>query len=506
MSYERFRLQIVTTEGGGYAVQALSPEGEGAASFVPPVSSQEIEALNAALWRTKPSGRHFSLYEPCMSEEPKQSPEIIGEKLFEALFQGEVLRLYERSVELLETDSSAGLRLELTLDPRDRGLAALQALPWELLRQPGTPNFLALSRRQPLVRFFAIPRPVYAAPRPRRLNILAFAGTCRHGMSSLNIDREMCNLWDAVGSTKDLKLVTSKAATLAALRKALLAEDCHVLHIMGHGGTLEGQTESVLFFETEAGELDPVTGTRLLNTIGDRASLKLVVLNACDSAGQGSAPSVIAPFAALASSLLLGGIPAVIAMQAPISDTAAIAFSCAFYQSFLARDPIDAAVTEGRQAIHAHAQTGMEWAAPVLLMRTPTGELFPANNIPGPLEAPLGALMHEQIINLRGRWIGSWKNLEKLTEGEEAIEVVSQTAAGIIEGHFLDLPNQSVEMQFKGEFHYGKLSVGYWAPPGQNVMQDGCCYLKLGDDGILRGYYADFSGCGTYELKLDQPR
>src|SRR6185295_7584553 len=43
---------------------------------------------------------------------------------------------------------------------------ALQQLPWELLRQPGTSEALALSRRRPLVRYLAVPQPVYAACRP----------------------------------------------------------------------------------------------------------------------------------------------------------------------------------------------------------------------------------------------------------------------------------------------------------------------------------------------------
>src|SRR5688500_1777239 len=58
-------------------------------------------------------------------------PEKTGERLFEALFIGNALDLYKRMEE-------NALRLKLMIDPLDPALAPLQALPWELLRKPGT--------------------------------------------------------------------------------------------------------------------------------------------------------------------------------------------------------------------------------------------------------------------------------------------------------------------------------------------------------------------------------
>jgi hypothetical protein len=63
-------------------------------------------------------------------------------------------------------------------------------------------------------------------------------------------------------------------------------------------------------------------------------------------------------------------------MQLPVSDQATISFSRAFYQRLAAGDPVDAAVTEGRQAMHSAYPAGFEWATPVLFMRTPNGEIF----------------------------------------------------------------------------------------------------------------------------------
>jgi tetratricopeptide (TPR) repeat protein len=148
---------------------------------------------------------------------------------------------------------------------------------------------------------------------------------------------------------------------------------------MGHGGSVVAQTEKVLFFEAEDGGEAPIRGEDLVNTIADSPTLRLVVLNACKSA---MVPQMeFDAFAGVANTLVLGGMPAVIAMQHSISDAAAITFSRAFYQHLSAGDPVDAAVTEGRKAVHSANPASMEWATPVLFMRTPTGELYPEDDL-----------------------------------------------------------------------------------------------------------------------------
>jgi len=352
LRYQSFRLQILPGPAGGLTVQAHSPCGEGTAPFVPP------DSLDG------------------------QSPQGVGESLFRALFRGEILHLYESSLALLAKEPAAGLRLELMLDPRDPTLAPLQALPWELMRKPGTPEFLALSRRQPIVRYPVLPRSVSAARRPAILRILAVAASPR-SQPTLDLDRELRNLQKAVGSSAAIKIIEPRGRTLADLREALLDQECHVLHFMGHGGVVEGE-ERVLLFEAEDGAADPVRGTDLVNKLSGFPSLRLVVLNACDSAAvPAETPAeTFDPFAGVAVSLVMGGLPAVVAMQHPVSDPAAIAFSRAFYQRLAAGDPVDAAVAEGRQAIHSAHPPGFEWATPVLFLRAPNGEIFSTEEIP----------------------------------------------------------------------------------------------------------------------------
>lgn len=384
MNYHTFRLQIWHGPAGGYIAQVvLSPQGEGQTPIALDVSPAEVAALNASFERFAAGGRHFTAEDAEDTDEnddePDLSPAALGERLYTALFQGEVATLYERSLEVL--DEGDGLRLELMLHPLDPDLAAVQALPWELIRKPGKPGYPALNPRHPIVRYLAGSAGRKATRRPTPLRILVVAANPRHpDLPRLNLDRELRNLREAVSSSPGIDIVTPERPTLASIRRALLAHECHVLHFMGHGGSVPGQAERILFLETETGDAEPVRGTDLVNKLAGSPALRLAVLNACDTASLPEGSSIVSivesfePFAGVANTLVLGGLPAVVAMQFPISDAAAIAFSRTFYEHFAAGDPIDAAVAEGRQAMHSAAPASFEWATPVLFLRTPAPE------------------------------------------------------------------------------------------------------------------------------------
>jgi Tfp pilus assembly protein PilF len=372
--YITFTIDVLAARGEGFVARASAPGrlGEGRSSFVPPFDPEDETRLTRSLLRA--AGRHLETED---SEDSVWTVREIGNQLSAALFHGEVLLLYQRSLDLLENDPGVGLRLELRLDPTDPHVALLQRLPWELLRQPGTAEYLALSRRQPLVRYLAVPRIVRAAALPHAFRILAVAA-CPLGFPPLDLARERRKLAEGIGrSESNIEIVDVEPPTLAKLREVVLTQEFHALHFMGHGGSISGYPEKALFFETADGLAHPVSGTDLVNKLADSPSLRLAVLNACESA---EVPD-LDPFSGVASSLVLGGLIAVVAMRLPVSDKAALAFSGAFYRRLAAGDPIDAAVAEGRQAIHSEGLPHAEWATPVLFTRTPNGELFPPRNV-----------------------------------------------------------------------------------------------------------------------------
>jgi len=378
MRYQDFSLQIVPRLIGRYVVYAQSWQGEVKGVFEPPPAWAKAEGA----WSRQGRGRG-----PVRDMRPISSglgsSEASGEQLFQSLFPPEVLRLYERSLDQA-TGSDGGLRIKLMLDPSDPELENFLDLPWEELRQPGMPDFLALSSRHSIVRYPMVPRPIPAAKHPPKLRILVVAASpCTGHLPLLDLERERRNLTEALKAASDLEIVDVSFPTLAGLRQTLQKEECHVLHFMGHGGfDADG---GVLYFETAEGSEDPVSGEDLANKLTGFPMLRLVVLNACKSARVAESPRKDGHrvLTGVATSLVAGGLPAAVAMRSAISDEAAIAFSRAFYERLAKGGPVDAAMVEGRQAIHSEARERAEWATPVLFMRTKDGELFPAEDLPG---------------------------------------------------------------------------------------------------------------------------
>jgi hypothetical protein len=155
---------------------------------------------------------------------------------------------------------------------------------------------------------------------------------------------------------------------------------------MGHGVFDRASGEGMLAFEGTGGALDLVSGRAFATKIRDLRSLGVVVLNACNTARAGHQEG-LSPFRGVSAALVLGGVPAVVAMQRPISDRAAIGFSDAFYRHLARGDSIDEALTEGRQAIHSTGPESFEWATPVLFLRIPEGNVFVARPAAEPVVA-----------------------------------------------------------------------------------------------------------------------
>jgi hypothetical protein len=120
---------------------------------------------------------------------------------------------------------------------------------------------------------------------------------------------------------------------------------------------------------------NPVRGEVLAHLLTGRGGPRLAVLNACQTARSGSTRD-LRPFGGVAAALVLGGVPAVIAMQFPITDRAACEFSASLYERIAAGGTIEEAVAEARRAIYAARPESLEWATPALFLRTETGRLF----------------------------------------------------------------------------------------------------------------------------------
>jgi Uncharacterized protein conserved in bacteria len=122
------------------------------------------------------------------------------------------------------------------------------------------------------------------------------------------------------------------AATVHDLRRALLEDDYHIVHISGHG------TDSGLVLEDDLGEpnfIPPAGLSELFKAYSP--PIRCVILNACYSISQGELISMEVPFT--------------IGMEGAISDVAAIEFSRGFYDAIGAGREIDFAYDEGCRTV-----------------------------------------------------------------------------------------------------------------------------------------------------------
>jgi tetratricopeptide (TPR) repeat protein len=353
MRYEDFVIRFGPGSGGSFAVEVDSPAGEGQGSFRIPES---LQARDRDL--TPPGAGELREAGP-RRRKAEPSERDAGVELFRALFQGQVSKLFQRSLGRL-AGKGGGLRVLIELDPQQKELAPIQELPWERLCDPDARDFLALSRKTPIARTLRVlqeRRPAIPQAAPLRILAAAASPSC---CPPLDLERELHNLENGWK-----EIVILRNTDWETLRGAFNESSFDVLHFMGHGGFNPATGEGTLILEGKDGAADPVGGSVLAQELKDFSGLRLVVLNACHTARSvgDAGPN---PFAGAATALMMAGVPAVIAMSRPISDSAAVAFSRSLYESLAAGKPVEAAMAEARLAIGRFG----EWGTPILFLRT----------------------------------------------------------------------------------------------------------------------------------------
>jgi hypothetical protein len=350
--------------GDGYRARVVaSPAGEGGyADFALPFTEENLTILILKVIGS--IGRARRKVRRIQSEE-RGLLEDFGDQLFQAVFSGPVRECLGRS-RLLAGGRDAGLRIRLRLP------GALADIPWEYLHDPEY-GFLGLSPETALVRYLEMPAPVGTFPISPPLRILAMI-SAPGDVPRLEGEEEWGKLTSALDELIRDGLVEVdrlEAGTLAALQRPLRLRKYHVLHFIGHGGWDENAQDGALALEGTDRTTRLVTGRDLGLMIRGHRSLRLVVLNACEGARSARDD----PFGGVAQALVRQGIPAVIAMQFEISDPAALVFSHSFYQAIADGLPVDVATLEARRAMFAEGNE-VEWATPVLHLRSPDGRVF----------------------------------------------------------------------------------------------------------------------------------
>jgi Tol biopolymer transport system component/outer membrane protein assembly factor BamD (BamD/ComL family) len=373
IQYEDFSIKIEPQREGVYPVIVLrSPAGEGRASFRLPFELDDLGDLLVDLGRTV---RGSSQRPTCEAAPGATStrPQQVGDQLFNALFAGPVRSLLDQSLGMIR-ERQKGLRIKLHIDPEDASLARLASLPWELMYRKETRDFLNLSRYTPILRYLDVQAPYVPLTLEPPLRILVVISN-PVDYARLNLEHEQAQIERTWAQQENVEVSFLEKPSISALQDRLEREPFHALHYMGHGDFDQRSGSGVLFLEDESGHGVPVDGRTLGILLRDVPTLRLVFLNACETA-RVTRQVGLDPFAGVAAAIVMVGVPAVVAMQFPITDVAAIRFAGRFYPLVALGEPVDYAVAEGRRAIRVAEGDTMEWATPVLFMRAPEGVLF----------------------------------------------------------------------------------------------------------------------------------
>ena len=359
--------------------------------------------------------------------------------------EGEVRDLFRAAQARAGYDG--GVRLRLVIEA-----AELRAWPWEYayldragVQQVSLDGFLALDPRISFVRHDPLPTAhPQIAPAGQGLQTVHMLAVSAQpaGQLPLRVEREMDLLRqalenfavDGVGLALDPPLMHATPAQLEASLRA--GGSIYLFHFSGHGMTGEAANDPLnRGSKLRAGmlllEAETQTHTEARLAAADlarwllRAGVRLAFLNACES-GERQAEY---PWAGVAGAMVAQGVPAVVAMQQPVEDSAAVAFSQAFYGSLFGGLSLDEALSVGRLAVVRPLDHPCfaEWGVPVLYTRLQRGRLFPEREAAA---APSGQVFRKTVdlqvamIERGGSLVGV--DVERLASGVKISAKVQQ--------------------------------------------------------------------------------
>lgn len=361
MAREYLNLDIeLESSESGYVAHAAGPYGEARSEFAFPFEAHELRSFHEMFGRR----RVRRLESPEL-----ERTRMLGKRLFDVVFAGDMRTVLVNSVRGAKAERK-GLRIRLNFDRADD----LITLPWEYLYRSEGDDFLSLSNWTPIVRYLDAGDPLPATPLDGPLEVLVMISDPVEYRGTIDVEAEWSQLEHALDEPIREGLVTLTRlpnGQLESLQAAVRNSDFHVFHYIGHGEFNDQEQDGVLILEDARARAIHVTGRSLGDLLRDCLPLRLAVLNNC----QGATTSEMDPYAGSAQSLIQKGLPAVVAMQFEISDTAATAFARGFYTSLADGFPVDAAVAEARKTIN-HGTTRFEFGAPVLYLAEKTGVIF----------------------------------------------------------------------------------------------------------------------------------
>ena len=298
----------------------------------------------------------------------------MGKRLFDQMFPPEVRLLYDQA---RYRERSRKLNVVFT-----SMIPWVSNLPWEFAFDEMLNEYVSVTD----VRFVrGVLTPVASDRIETRVGSplrILLATAQPNDQAKLDLTEEISGIRAALFELQEKNLVsieTVEKPTVEglhdAVRKAQYGE-IDVVHFMGHGDYDEEKREGWLLFENGDGTTHKVFTEHLCAILRSRG-IKVVFLNACQTARGGFDDTGYNHNKGVAPGLVAGGIPAAVANQYSVFDNAAVNFAQVFYRCLAQGLALGDAAREARISLRFSNPNSkvFDWGVPVLFTRNPDAVL-----------------------------------------------------------------------------------------------------------------------------------
>lgn len=307
------------------------------------------------------------------SDNTQQSLIHLGQTLYDALFFGTIRDSWLTAQSLAQSQKSI-LRFRLALKHEP-----LLSIPWEVLHPSATDSFrfivtgteVAFSRYHPYrltknANFMVSPasdealKILIVISSPDDQEKLALKQEVQHLQAELKIQPSP--------DARDIVFKVLENPGREELTQALERGKYHVFHYAGHSN-IGGAGGDIYLVNQKTGLTESLSGEDLAGLL-ENNNISMAVFNSCRSGDTGFGENLqMGTDVNLAQAVVKRGIPAVLAMVAPIPDQVALTFSRLVYRNINLGFPIDVSLSRARQGLlSAYGSNQLYWALPVLYL------------------------------------------------------------------------------------------------------------------------------------------
>jgi hypothetical protein len=281
----------------------------------------------------------------------------VGARLFDSLFQGDLLRLYIHLREQAQPTETR-LRIRLKIDPQN-----VARLPWECLYDTRRATFLGHSSETTLVRFHEPEKEPASVPLELPLKVL-LAAEFADPKDAPRVRQEAAAVREALKRLEPEGLVSVREAGRGVGEEGLtrdrlmglLQRDVDVVYLLTSCSWSSGEARIGLV--DDRGRADHLRPKELSDLFLD-GSARLMVL--------GGDEAVAGVGLELAGSLL-AHLPALLALGSLKTEDLAVRFIEGFYRALASMKPVDACLSEARREVGDFFPVESAWLAPALFV------------------------------------------------------------------------------------------------------------------------------------------